>query len=112
MTRRKLFHAATGNSLAHALLAGGQQTSGRRLTPADSLPEADKNRKLKVVFIGAHVRAGHSPSDAAGHNSRTRIDGRDALRAPSVSSQKHGPAEGQPGVESRPSSILGPDAIT
>src|SRR6516162_6138295 len=55
MTRRKLFHAAVGSSLAHALLAGGQQTSGRRLTPADSLPEADKNRKLKVVFIGAHV---------------------------------------------------------
>ena len=55
MTRRKLFHAAVGSSLAHALLAGGQQISGRRLTPADSLPEADKNRKLKVVFIGAHV---------------------------------------------------------
>ena len=41
--------------VAHALLAHGQQASGKELTPLDTLPGAEKNRKLKVVFVGAHV---------------------------------------------------------
>ncbi len=55
MTRRKLFNCLAGGVLAHALLARGQQSSEKILTPLDTLPGAEKNRKLKVVFVGAHV---------------------------------------------------------
>ena len=33
----------------------GQQSSTGALRPVDTLPGAEKNRKLKVVFVGAHV---------------------------------------------------------
>jgi LmbE family N-acetylglucosaminyl deacetylase len=55
MTRRKLFNWAAGGVLAHAVLARGQQSSEKALTPLDTLPGAERNRKLKVVFVGAHV---------------------------------------------------------
>jgi LmbE family N-acetylglucosaminyl deacetylase len=55
MTRRKLLNCAAGGVLAHVLLARGQQSSQKALTPLDILPGAEKNRKLKVVFVGAHV---------------------------------------------------------
>ena len=55
MTRRKLFKSAAGGVLAHVLLAHGQQSPQKALMPLDTLPGAEKNRKLKVVFVGAHV---------------------------------------------------------
>lgn len=55
MTRRNLFKYAGGCVFAHAVLARGQQASGNALKPLDTLPGAEKNRKLKVVFVGAHV---------------------------------------------------------
>ena len=55
MTRRNLFNWAAGGVVAHALLARGQQLSAKPATPPDLLPGAEKNRKLKVVFVGAHV---------------------------------------------------------
>src|SRR5690349_8525649 len=47
MTRRTIFNSTAG-LLASALVASGQK-------PADILPGAEKKRKLKVVFVGAHV---------------------------------------------------------
>jgi LmbE family N-acetylglucosaminyl deacetylase len=55
MTRRILFNWAASGGLAHVLLARGQQSSGKEPKPLDTLPGAEKNRKLKVVFVGAHV---------------------------------------------------------
>jgi LmbE family N-acetylglucosaminyl deacetylase len=55
MTRRKLLRWGAGGVFAHALLARGQQSSEKAPTPPDVLPGAEKNRKLKVVFVGAHV---------------------------------------------------------
>jgi len=55
MTRRTLFNCAVGGVLAHVLLARGQQASDKALAPLDTLPGAEKNRKLTVVFVGAHV---------------------------------------------------------
>jgi len=40
---------------AQALLARGQQPMEKGPQPPDALPGAEKNRKLKVVFVGAHV---------------------------------------------------------
>ena len=55
MTRRTLFGWAAGGVLAHVWLARGQQSSDKAPAPPDVLPGAEKNRKLKVVFVGAHV---------------------------------------------------------
>ena len=55
MTRRTLFKGWAGGTFAHALLAGGQQSSAEARKPLDALPGAEKNRRLKVVFVGAHV---------------------------------------------------------
>lgn len=55
MTRRKLFNWAATGLVAQSMRARGQQASTRQLKPLDSLPGAEKHRKLKVVFIGAHV---------------------------------------------------------
>ena len=40
---------------AHGLLAPAQQPSGNQSKPLDTLPGAEKKRKLNVVFVGAHV---------------------------------------------------------
>jgi len=55
MTRRKLLRWGAGSVFAHALLTHEQQASANMPTPPDVLPGTDKNRKLKVVFVGAHV---------------------------------------------------------
>jgi LmbE family N-acetylglucosaminyl deacetylase len=55
MTRRTLFNWAVGGALAHVSLAHGQPSSEKTGTPPDLLPGVEKNRKLKVVFVGAHV---------------------------------------------------------
>jgi hypothetical protein len=47
MTRRKVFHSTAG-LLAEALVASGQK-------PAHLLPQAERKRKLKVVFVGSHM---------------------------------------------------------
>jgi LmbE family N-acetylglucosaminyl deacetylase len=55
MTRRKLFNWAAGSVLAHVVLAQGRQSPEKGLIPLDTLPDTEKRRKLKVVFVGAHV---------------------------------------------------------
>src|SRR5258708_5619965 len=55
MTRRILFNWAASDELANVLLARGQQSQGKEPKPLDPLPGEEKNRKLKVVFVGAHV---------------------------------------------------------
>ena len=55
MTRRTLFNWAATGLFSHGLLARTQQPSGNQPKPLDTLPGAEKNRKLKVVFVGAHV---------------------------------------------------------
>jgi LmbE family N-acetylglucosaminyl deacetylase len=55
MTRRKLFNWAASGLFAQGLRARGQHSSEKALKPLDTLPGAEKNRKLKVVFVGAHV---------------------------------------------------------
>jgi LmbE family N-acetylglucosaminyl deacetylase len=55
MTRRTLFKCAASGVFANALLARGQQSSAEARKPLDTLPGAEKNRKLKVVLVGAHV---------------------------------------------------------
>jgi LmbE family N-acetylglucosaminyl deacetylase len=55
MTRRTLFKCWAGGIFAHALLAGGRQSSAEPGKPLDALPGAEKKRKLRVVFVGAHV---------------------------------------------------------
>src|SRR3954470_14960225 len=54
ITRRKLFRASPAAAGVLPLLAQTQQTA-KQATPADTLPGAELNRKLKVVFTGAHV---------------------------------------------------------
>jgi len=54
ITRRKLFHATSAGTGALPLISLGQQT-GRSAVPADTLPGSELNRKLKVVFVGAHI---------------------------------------------------------
>ena len=55
MTRRTLFKGAASGVFGHALLACGQPSSAQARKPVDTLPGAEKNRKLKVVLVGAHV---------------------------------------------------------
>ena len=55
MTRRTLFKCAASGVFANALLARSQQSSAEARKPLDTLPGAEKNRKLKVVLVGAHV---------------------------------------------------------
>src|SRR6266566_670140 len=75
MTRRTVFNSTAG-LLAHALAASGQQPSKKALTPADVLPGAEKKRKLKVVFVGAHV---DDWGDCAGTLARYAHDGHDVI---------------------------------
>lgn len=44
-----------GTVFAQALRVHGQQATTGTYKPLDTLPGAEKNRKLKVVFVGAHV---------------------------------------------------------
>ena len=74
MTRRTVFNSTAG-LLAHALAASGQP-SKKALTPADVLPGAEKKRKLKVVFVGAHV---DDWGDCAGTLARYAHDGHDVI---------------------------------
>ena len=56
MTRRTLFRwRGELACLPTPMLARGQQSSAEARKPVDTLPGAEKNRKLKVVFVGAHV---------------------------------------------------------
>lgn len=55
ITRRTFFNCVAGGVFAHALRVRGQQSSTGARRPLDTLPGAEKNRKLKVVFVGAHV---------------------------------------------------------
>ena len=55
MTRRSLFKCAASGFFAPAMLARGRQSPAGAGKPVDTLPGAEKNRKLKVVFVGAHV---------------------------------------------------------
>lgn len=55
ITRRTFFNCVAGSVIAQAISVTGQQSSKAPLTPLDALPGAEKNRKLKVVFVGAHV---------------------------------------------------------
>ncbi len=76
MTRRTLFHSAAGGALAGVLHARGQQSPKKALTPADVLPGAEQNRKLKVVYVGAHV---DDYGTCAGTLARYARDGHDVL---------------------------------
>ena len=55
ITRRTFLNCAAGSMLAHAMCLRGQQSSTGARKPVDALPGSEKNRKLKVVFVGAHV---------------------------------------------------------
>jgi LmbE family N-acetylglucosaminyl deacetylase len=55
ITRRNFFSFAAGGVFAGAWPMGGQQSSTVARRPVDTLPGTEKNRKLKVVFVGAHV---------------------------------------------------------
>lgn len=55
INRREFLNCVAGSTLVHALRANGQQSSTMVRKPLDILPGAEKNRKLKVVFVGAHV---------------------------------------------------------
>src|ERR1700678_3985910 len=55
ITRRTFFNCVAGGVFAHALRVHGQQSSTGARRPLDTLPGAEKNRKLKVVLVGAHV---------------------------------------------------------
>lgn len=55
LTRRTFFNCIAGGIFAHVLHVHGQQRPTTALKPLDTLPGAEKNRKLKVVFVGAHV---------------------------------------------------------
>ena len=54
ITRRTFFNCVAGSVFAHALRVRGQQSSTGVRRPLDTLPGTEKNRKLKVVFVGAH----------------------------------------------------------
>jgi LmbE family N-acetylglucosaminyl deacetylase len=66
MTRRTVVNSTAG-FLAQALAARGQQ-------PADVLPGSEKKRKLKIVFVGAHV---DDWGDCAGTLARYSGEGHD-----------------------------------
>jgi LmbE family N-acetylglucosaminyl deacetylase len=55
MTRRMLFKCWASGMAARGLLASGRPLSAEPTKALDALPGAEKNRKLKVVFVGAHV---------------------------------------------------------
>src|SRR5689334_704640 len=55
MTRRNFFSWAATDLTAQGFRAHGQQSSEKDLKPLDTLPGAETKRKLKVVFVGAHV---------------------------------------------------------
>ena len=55
ITRRTFFNGLAASVLAQAMLVRGQQSSTPARRPVDTLPGAEKNRKLKVIFVGAHV---------------------------------------------------------
>ncbi len=55
ITRRTFFNCVAGSVFAHAMGVLGQQSSTVAVRPLDTLPGAEKNRKLKVVFVGAHL---------------------------------------------------------
>src|ERR1044072_8549960 len=54
-SRITFFGGAGRTGLALPLLAGAQQVPRKDGVPADQLPGAALNRKLKVLFVGAHV---------------------------------------------------------
>jgi len=54
ISRRKLLHSTSAAAGALPLIGLAQQ-AGRPAVPADSLPGSELNRRLKVVFVGAHV---------------------------------------------------------
>ena len=60
ITKRTFFNCLAGSAIAHAIGVSGQQSSTEPRKPVDTLPGAEKNRKLKVVFVGAHVDDGFS----------------------------------------------------
>lgn len=54
--KRRTFISRTAQAiLAQAVLARGEQSPGSARRPLDTLPGAEKNRTLQVVFVGAHV---------------------------------------------------------
>jgi LmbE family N-acetylglucosaminyl deacetylase len=55
MTRRSVLNWAAGGILVRTLLGCGQQSTAQASPRVDALPGTDKNRKLKVVYVGAHV---------------------------------------------------------
>ena len=55
MTRRTLFKCAAAGVFSQAAFARAPQSSTGTKKAVDALPGAEKNRKLKVVFVGAHV---------------------------------------------------------
>ena len=58
ITRRKLFRWTASGAPALPLIAAaqtGQRSGAKQGVPADTLPGSELNRKLKVVFVGAHV---------------------------------------------------------
>jgi hypothetical protein len=54
MTRRTLFRWARMGAAALPL-TGSSQAQAPPAQAADELPEAQRKKKLKVVFVGAHV---------------------------------------------------------
>src|SRR5947209_6842607 len=54
ITRRFLLAAAGGRAFA-AAQAGSPETTKKAGVPVDTLPGVERNKKLKVVFVGAHV---------------------------------------------------------
>ncbi len=55
ITRRTFFNCMAGSMAAQALRASGQPSTTNAGRPVDTLPGTGKNRRLKVVFVGAHV---------------------------------------------------------
>src|SRR3954464_587618 len=59
MTRRKFFRWTAGGGILSPLMEGaqtaGQLPARKQPVPADTLPGSELNRKLKVIFVGAHV---------------------------------------------------------
>lgn len=54
MTRRTLLNWTAAGAIARAF-GQAQESSSKTVTPLDTLPGTEKNRKLKIVFVGAHV---------------------------------------------------------
>src|SRR5438309_3052513 len=77
LCRRLFFQNVFASAVAAQSAASqtGQQPQ-RQATPADSLPGAELKRKLKVVFVGAHV---DDWIDCAGTIARYSNSGHEAL---------------------------------